>query len=91
MNEELINEKFKVANHRIDDLEIEVKDIKELTIAMSRMSDKVDVLAGCMAEVKTELKEIVKRPAENANKFYMAVVCAVGTGVVGVVLGLIFK
>jgi len=80
--DELTEEKIKVINHRIGDLEAEVKDIKDLTIAISTVNNKVDSLSDDMTEVKKDLKEIIKRPVDNWNKFYMAVACAVASGIV---------
>lgn len=91
MTDELIEEKFKVANHRIDDLETEVKDIKELTIAITKVNEKVEVLADCVGEIKTDIKEMKKVPSENYNKLKMALACAAGSGIVGYVIGAIFK
>ncbi len=88
---ELCNEKFKVINHRIEDLETEVKDIKALTIAINTVNSKVDTLTDNVTESKGGLKEITKRPAERWEKLFMAIVCAVGAGIVGIVLALIFK
>ena len=90
MNDELIDEKFKSVNRRVDDIETEVKNIKDLTLAINTVNGKVDTLTDTMAEVKTELKEIAKKPAENWNKFYMAILCSLGTGIIGVIIGLLF-
>lgn len=88
---DVCTEKFKVINHRIEDLEAEVKDIKALTIAINTVNSKVDTLTDNVTEIKDGLKEITKRPAERWEKLIMAVVCAVGTGIVGIILALIFK
>ncbi len=88
---ELCAEKFKVINHRIDDLEEEVKDIKELTLAINTVNSKVDNLKEDVGEIKDCIKAMTKQPSENWNKFKMAVACAIATGLVGVIIALIFK
>lgn len=97
-SKEVIDEKFKlrdekigVANHRIDDLETEVKDIKDLTIAITKVNDKVDNVKSDVSEIKESVKSFVAQPQENWKKFKMAIACAIGTGIVGVIIGLIFK
>jgi len=87
----LRDEKINVANHRIDDLETEVKDIKDLTIAITKVNDKVDNLTTDVVEIKDSVKKFTSQPQENWNKFKMAIACAIGTGIVGVIIALIFK
>lgn len=87
----LRDEKINVANRRIDDLETEVKDIKDLTIAITKVNDKVDNLKTDVGEIKESVKSFVAQPQENWNKFKMAIACAVGTGIVGIIIALIFK
>ena len=64
MNDELIDEKFKVVNGCIDDLKCEVKNIKELTLAISSVNGKVDTLTDAVVEVKAGLRELVSKPAK---------------------------
>lgn len=86
-----VDEKFKVSNHRINDLEEEVKDIKALTNAIGVVNTKVDNLKDDVVEIKESVKSFTIQPAKNWNKFKMAIACAIGTGIIGVIIGLIFK
>lgn len=82
MMDEVTEEKFKVVNHRISDLENEVKDIKDLTIAISTVNNKVDTLTDTVGEVKAGLKEIASKPGKRwDNAVWLVVAALIGYAV----------
>ena len=81
----------KSAHHRIDGLETEVKDIRGLTAAMSRMDEKVDGLDTDVKEIKSDVKAITSRPGKWWDKLAAGIVGAIGAGVAAAILALIIK
>lgn len=53
-----------VSEHRIQDLESEVKDIRQLTTAVVQVNDKVDRMGRDMEEIKGDVKGITSRPSK---------------------------
>jgi len=84
-------ETAKSAHCRIDQLEVEVKDIRGLTTAMGRMDEKVDNLKADVNEIKADIKEITKRPAMWWDKLIAAAIGAIATGIVAAILSSILK
>ena len=76
----------KSAHRRIDGLSEEIKDIRGLTSAMSRMDEKVDV-----KEIKSDVKAITSRPGQWWDKLVAAIIGAIGAGVAAAILALIIK
>jgi len=90
-NKELIDEKFKVVNHRIDDLETEVKDIKNLTLAVTKVNAKVENIEINVNEIKQDIKNINNKPVELVDKVKIGVISSIATGIIAAVLALILK
>jgi hypothetical protein len=90
-NKELIDEKFKVVNHRIDDLETEVKDIKNLTLAVTKVNAKVENIEINVNEIKQDIKNINNKPVELIDKVKIGVISSIATGIIAAVLALILK
>lgn len=97
-NKELIDEKFKVVNHRVDDLECEVKNMKDLTNAIVAVDKKVDLFAkdttnkidnltSNVTEIKSYVAEKKKKPAEWIEKLVWIVIA----GGIGYLLSFIFR
>ena len=80
-----------VSEHRIADLEGEVRDIRTLTAAMARVDEKVDDLRGDVEEIKSDVKDIAARPGRKWDKLVAAVIGAVGTAPATSLLALILK
>ena len=80
-----------VSEHRIADLEGEVRDIRTLTAAMARVDEKVDDLRGDVEEIKSDVKDITARPGKKWDKLVAAVIGAVGSALVASLLALILK
>ena len=79
----------KSAHHRIDGLSEEVKDIRGLTAAMSRMDEKVDGLDTDVKEIKSDVKVITSRPGQWWDKLVAAIIGAIGAGIAAAILALI--
>ena len=81
----------KSAHKRLDSLEGEVKDIHELAMAMSAMSEKVDGLSEDVREVKAKVQTVAERPAKWWDKLVAAAVGAAASGLVAALLAQIIK
>jgi len=81
----------KSAHHRIDGLQDEVKDIRQLTAAMARVDVKVDGLECDVKEIKNDVKAITARPGQWWDKLIAAAVGAMATGIVVAILSQILK
>ena len=84
-------ESAKSAHHRIDDLEVEVKNIRDLTAAMAAVNQKVDNLKSDVDEIKADVKGITSRPGRLWDKLAAAIIGAIGAGVAAAVLALILR
>ena len=80
-----------VSEHRIKDLEGEVRDIRTLTAAMARVNEKVDGLCGDVEEIKKDVKDITSRPGKKWDKLVAAAVGAIGSALVASLLALVLK
>ncbi|WP_050698653.1 hypothetical protein [Anaeromassilibacillus senegalensis] len=84
-------ESAKSAHHRLDRLEVEVKDIHDLAAAMAATRQEITGVQEDIREIKKNVTELTKRPAAWWDKLIAAAIGAVATGIVGAVLALIFK
>lgn len=95
-----MEEKLKVANHRIEDLEVQMKDIQSLISAIAAVDKKVDLLSTTVAhtfkdidertkDMKKDITEIKEKPVKNHDKLLWLVVGAIVSGVVGYYISLI--
>ena len=81
----------KSAHKRIDTLEHEVGDLRDLTVAVKNMGTKIEYVEKGVAEIKTDVKAITAKPGKLQDKVIAAVVVALATGLIGAVLALIVK
>ena len=81
----------KVTDHRLRDLEGEVKDMRQLTTAVVQVNDKVDHLRGTITEIRADVKAIGQRPAVWWDKLVAAAIGAVATGIVGAAVSLLWR
>ena len=84
-------EMAKSAHKRLDEQAKEIKDIHDLAVAMSAMSEKVDGLSADMQEVKSEVQKVTGQPGQRWDKLVTAIIGAVAAGLVGAILALILK
>jgi len=78
-----ISESVKSAHKRIDDVEVEVKDLRDLTRAIAVTNTNVEGLQKDVGEIKVDVKNLSSIPA----KRWETAVGVVITGVVGIVIG----
>jgi outer membrane murein-binding lipoprotein Lpp len=79
-------ENSKSAQKRIDALCTEVKDIRELTVAVASVNQKVDGLDSDVKEIKTDVKAISSRPGQWWDKLIAAGIGAAGAAIAAGVL-----
>jgi outer membrane murein-binding lipoprotein Lpp len=79
------------AHKRIDGLENEVKNIRNLTAAMARIDTKVDGLESDVKEIKSDVKAMTARPGQWLDKIIAAAIGAISTGIVAAILNVILK
>lgn len=77
----------KSAHRRIDDIAKEVNDLQKLTEAVAVTAANVSRLQEDVTEMKNDVKSLATVPA----KRWDAVVAAIISGIVGVVIGLVFQ
>lgn len=80
-----------VSEHRIADLESELKDIRQLTTAVVQVNDKVDRLKSDMDEVKSDVKKITARPGKWWDKVISAALGAFAAGLTAAILAAIMR
>jgi predicted nucleic acid-binding Zn-ribbon protein len=80
-----------VSEHRIADIEGEVKDIRKLTEAVLVTSEKVDNLKSDVSELKCDVKAITARPGQRWEKLVSAALGAFATAIIVAVMTLILK
>lgn len=79
------------AHKRIDSVEKDVRDIRQLTAAMARVDERVEGLDNDVKEIKADVKAITARPGRLWDKLIAAAVGAVATGFITAVLALVLK
>lgn len=83
-----IEDKIKTANHRIEDLEVQIKDIQSLISAIAAVDKKVDILSTTVAhtfktieeqnhDMKKDITEIKEKPVKNHDKLLWLFVGAI--------------
>lgn len=68
---DFVDEKIKVANHRIDDLEVGMKETQQLVAAMATIDKKVDILSTEVSHTFVEIKkdnEAMKQDISSTSK-----------------------
>lgn len=81
----------KSAHKRLDTLEHEVGDLRDLTVAVRNMGTKIEYVEKGVAEIKADVKAITTKPGKLQDKVVAAVVVALATGLIGAILALIVK
>ncbi|MGN1301643.1 MAG: hypothetical protein ACI4U9_03880 [Clostridia bacterium] len=91
--EELIEfkERCKSNTKRIDELEQEVKENRELTIAVREIATEMKHLREEQANMNDRLKIIEDKPSKNWEKIITTIIGTVVGALVGAVIGLILK
>ncbi|HHV31898.1 hypothetical protein [Caproiciproducens sp. LBM24188] len=81
----------RLAYCRLNELELERKEIQSLTAAMAAVNEKVDHLKSDVIEIKKDIKEITLRPMRIWDRLIAAVIGAAATGLVTAVFQLILR
>lgn len=94
----LHGEKIEVANHRIEDIESEVKENRELTIAvkeiateMKHLREEQAVMREEQSKMNARLQTIEEKPAKNWDKVITTIIGTVIGAIAGAFIGLILK
>ena len=77
--------KIKGVEHRVKDLENEVHDLRELTKAVAVTNSNVKQLSNQFDELHQDVKDLKAIPSNRWN----SIVTAIGTGIVGALVGAI--
>lgn len=88
---EEVNANVKSAHHRIDGLETEMKDMRELTTAVALVAQNVNGIQSDMTEVKADIKCLSAKPGKLWDTLIGGIVGAVAAGLVGALLLTILK
>lgn len=80
MNEEVILEKIKVANHRLDDVEKKVDELIDFKFTVRSLSETV-------ADLKVTVNELNSKDGKNWDKAKWVVISTVLTAVLSFILG----
>lgn len=86
-----LEEREKSNTHRIDKLEEEVSEIKDLTIAVKEIATETKHMREEQNNMSKRLSTIEEKPAKNWDKLVSTIIGTVVGGVVGAILALILK
>lgn len=81
----------KSAHRRIDRLESEVNDLQKLTEAVAVTASNVSRLQADVTEMKNDVKALAAVPAKRWESVVGYVTAALVSGIVGVMVGVLFK
>ena len=86
-----LEEREKSNTHRIDKLEEEVSEIKDLTIAVKEIATETKHMREEQISLNNRLSTIEEKPAKNWDKVVSTAIGTIVGGVIGAVLALILK
>lgn len=91
--EELIEfkERCKSNTKRIDELEIEVKENRELTVAVKEIATEMKHLREEQTNMNERLKVIEEKPSKNWDKVITTIIGTIVGALVGALIGLVLK
>ena len=81
----------KSAHHRIDKLEGEIGEIKELTIAVKEIAMETKATREDVNDMNSRLKVVEDKPAQHWNTIVKAILGAIGSGLAGAGIALLLK
>lgn len=81
----------KSAHHRIDKMESEIGEIKELTIAVKEIAMETKATREDVNDMNGRLKVVEEKPAKNWDKVTSTILGTVVGAIAGAVIGLILK
>lgn len=86
-----LEEREKSNTHRIDKLEEEVSEIKDLTIAVKEIATETKHMREEQNNMSKRLSTIEEKPAKNWDKVVSTAIGTIVGGLIGAVLALILK
>ena len=86
-----LEEREKSNTHRIDKLEEEVSEIKDLTIAVKEIATETKHMREEQNNMSKRLSTIEEKPAKNWDKIITTTVGTIVGALVGALIGLILK
>lgn len=81
----------KSAHHRIDKLESDIGEIKELTVAVKEIAMETKANREDVNKINKRLENIEQKPAQNWDKVVTTIIGTVVGAIAGAVIGLILK
>ncbi len=81
----------KSAHHRIDKIEKDVGEIRELTIAVKEIAMETKATREDVNDMNSRLKVVEEKPAKNWETIVKAVLTSIGSGLAGAGIALILK
>ena len=85
------NQSVKSAHHRIDKIEDDVGEIKELTIAVKEIAMETKATREDVNDMNSRLKTVEEKPAKNWDKITSTALGTIVGAIVGAIIGLILK
>lgn len=85
------NQSVKSAHHRIDKMEDDIGEIKELTIAVKEIAMETKANREDVNKMNERLENIEKKPANNWDKIVTTSIGTIVGAIVGAIIGLILK
>ena len=85
------NQSVKSAHHRIDKIEDDVGEIKELTIAVKEIAMETKATREDVNDMNSRLKTVEEKPAKNWDKVTSTILGTVVGAIAGAIIGLILK
>ena len=87
----IVEEGRKSNTKRIDELEEEMKDNRELTVAVKEIATEIKHLREEQTDMNKRLKEIEDKPAQKWDKVTMTIIATVVGGIIGALISQILK
>ncbi len=75
--------------HQLDELKDEVKNIRQLTVAVRELALSSKATAEKVADISDRLSSVEHAPAEDMRHYKKAVITALLTGAMGAMLGMV--
>lgn len=76
---------------RLDDVEAEVKENRELTVAVKEIATEMKHLREEQTDINKRLKVIEEKPSQNWDKIVTTIIGTIVGAIVGGIIGLIIK
>lgn len=85
------NQSVKSAHHRIDKMETDIGEIRELTIAIKEIAMETKATREDVNDMNSRLKAVEEKPAKNWDKATSTIIGTIVGAIAGAIMGLILK